>query len=250
MYNNIINRAKSRILDEYTEKHHIIPKSLGGNNSKTNIVRLTAREHFICHMLLVKMTNDRSRYQMMKAADMMRIKNKSQNRYKINSRTYEILKRNASIAMSQLTKGKPKHTESSKKLLSESRKGKPSTFKGKFHTDENKKLLAERRSKACISPTGIVYSSTKEAGIAHNMSGVAIRGHIARGVSGWKYFNEQDQILVESKRKPKKSMRGVSQSKTHVENRIKSRLSKTDYYKNRELTIEKMSIAAKLKNVI
>jgi len=56
-YYNIINYAKSRTLlpDVYTEKHHIIPKSLGGDNSKDNLVKLTAKEHFICHLLLPKM---------------------------------------------------------------------------------------------------------------------------------------------------------------------------------------------------
>ena len=42
-YFNIVNRAKSRLLEEntYIENHHIIPKSLGGNNSKDNLVKLT-----------------------------------------------------------------------------------------------------------------------------------------------------------------------------------------------------------------
>ena len=57
-YYNIIQRAQSRILpaDVYTEKHHIIPSSLGGSNSISNIASLTSREHFICHLLLTKMT--------------------------------------------------------------------------------------------------------------------------------------------------------------------------------------------------
>ena len=38
----------------YFELHHILPKSLGGSNRKKNLARLTAREHFICHWLLVK----------------------------------------------------------------------------------------------------------------------------------------------------------------------------------------------------
>ena len=51
IYCNLTERAKSRELpkETYIEKHHIIPRSLGGNNSKNNIVSLTAREHFICH---------------------------------------------------------------------------------------------------------------------------------------------------------------------------------------------------------
>lgn len=38
----------------YYENHHIIPRSLNGSNSSENLVLLTAREHFICHWLLVK----------------------------------------------------------------------------------------------------------------------------------------------------------------------------------------------------
>lgn len=57
LYYAIITSAKTRNISiEYCEKHHIIPKSLGGDNSKDNLVELTYREHFICHMLLTKMT--------------------------------------------------------------------------------------------------------------------------------------------------------------------------------------------------
>lgn len=54
-YFNIVDKAISqRDIIGYTEIHHIIPKSMGGNNTKDNLVVLTAREHFICHLLLVK----------------------------------------------------------------------------------------------------------------------------------------------------------------------------------------------------
>lgn len=39
----------------YLEKHHIIPRALGGSNNRSNLVDLTAREHFIAHMLLTRM---------------------------------------------------------------------------------------------------------------------------------------------------------------------------------------------------
>jgi 5-methylcytosine-specific restriction endonuclease McrA len=42
--------------DVYCETHHIIPKSLGGSDTPDNLVNLTAREHFIAHRLLTKMT--------------------------------------------------------------------------------------------------------------------------------------------------------------------------------------------------
>jgi len=56
IYNELIaNRQNNPHPKEvYTEKHHIIPKSLGGSNKKSNIVALSAREHFIAHCLLAK----------------------------------------------------------------------------------------------------------------------------------------------------------------------------------------------------
>jgi hypothetical protein len=38
----------------YTERHHIQPKCLGGTDDHKNLVRLTAREHFVVHHLLTK----------------------------------------------------------------------------------------------------------------------------------------------------------------------------------------------------
>ena len=57
-YNLLINRAKGRTLEGYSEKHHIIPKCMGGSDSKDNLVRLTAEEHYVAHQLLVKMYPD------------------------------------------------------------------------------------------------------------------------------------------------------------------------------------------------
>ena len=54
-YDAIIAKARLRHVQiGYTEKHHIIPKSLGGGNGH-NLVRLNVREHFICHWLLIRM---------------------------------------------------------------------------------------------------------------------------------------------------------------------------------------------------
>jgi len=54
IYNQIIERAQSRQLEGYKEKHHIMPKCIGGLDIKENLVELTAREHFLCHILLCK----------------------------------------------------------------------------------------------------------------------------------------------------------------------------------------------------
>ena len=72
-YYGIIERALQRdtviITDFYYEKHHILPKSLFSvhKNSKENLVYLTLKEHFICHLLLTKITSGKDRYKMSKA---------------------------------------------------------------------------------------------------------------------------------------------------------------------------------------
>jgi hypothetical protein len=53
-YNLLITRAQNRKLTGYSELHHIIPKCLGGKDAVTNLVALTAPEHFLAHQLLVK----------------------------------------------------------------------------------------------------------------------------------------------------------------------------------------------------
>ena len=90
-YNLLTTRAKGRVITEYTERHHIIPQSLGGSNDKDNLVDLTAREHFICHWLLIKMTEGEARSKMLYALHGMRAENRYQQRYSstITARVYE-----------------------------------------------------------------------------------------------------------------------------------------------------------------
>lgn len=54
-YSLLISRAVGQTLEGYTEKHHILPRCMGGTDDPENLVRLTAREHFVAHQLLVKM---------------------------------------------------------------------------------------------------------------------------------------------------------------------------------------------------
>lgn len=85
----------------YTEKHHILPKSMGGSDSKTNLIQITSRKHFLAHYLLTKCVKQKtpSWYSMVKAFNMMNIAGKHQQRY-INSRLYESNKKHARAAMS------------------------------------------------------------------------------------------------------------------------------------------------------
>lgn len=67
-YYAIIQNANQRVGNtDYIEKHHIIPRSLGGNNNTENLVKLTAREHFVCHLLLTKMVSGPFKHKMLSA---------------------------------------------------------------------------------------------------------------------------------------------------------------------------------------
>lgn len=109
LYLRIINNAKLHTRTKknaFYENHHITPKSLGGNNSKTNLVLLTPREHFICHYLLCKMYSKQSVewYKMVNAFNMMSVHGITHNRY-INSRLYSIYKKEHSRIMSEFQSG-------------------------------------------------------------------------------------------------------------------------------------------------
>ena len=124
-YFSIITNASNRVNQNgYTERHHIIPKSMGGNRSKSNIVRLTGREHFICHRLLFRMVTGIDKQKMALALKML---TRLSNSVRITSRTFENIRSNASTAHSILKTGKPSPL-----------KGKP----GKPHSDETKMILA------------------------------------------------------------------------------------------------------------
>ena len=62
IYNQLIERGKVRNFTnrkvQYFEKHHIIPHCLGGSDDDSNLVNLTAREHFLAHWLLHRIYPD------------------------------------------------------------------------------------------------------------------------------------------------------------------------------------------------
>ena len=107
-YNSITERARNRILESYTENHHIIPRSLGGTDDRNNLVKLTAREHFICHWLLTKMHTGESRAKMIYALNGMKRSNDFAQRYetKITARVYEKLKKEFAEVHSATMKGR------------------------------------------------------------------------------------------------------------------------------------------------
>lgn len=56
IYNSLIAKAKDNVFnsDEYFETHHIIPKGMDGSDDINNLVKMTARQHFVAHWLLFR----------------------------------------------------------------------------------------------------------------------------------------------------------------------------------------------------
>ena len=98
IYQNLIDRSKNRIknIDEYYESHHIIPRCLGGDNTQENLTDLTAREHFIAHLCLVRIYP--GNHSLVRAAVMMTCGSSKHQRS--GNRIYEWLRKQHSVAMS------------------------------------------------------------------------------------------------------------------------------------------------------
>ena len=151
IYFLIIDRARERLITEYVEKHHIIPKCLNGTNDKENIIRLTAREHFIVHRLLIRMVKlPLHRQKMGLALSMFRTECKNHPGRKLTSHDYEIIR----IEVSKACKGR-KPSDACFDALSIKLKGVPLK-------DEHKNKLSDalRKIITCkiIGPDDVIYN--------------------------------------------------------------------------------------------
>lgn len=173
-YNTLIDRARTRTIlpGIYFEKHHIIPKCLGGNNEPDNIVNLFPEEHYIAHLLLVKIHPTEKK--LVYAARLMCRDSKNTKR---NNKEYAWLKerfinlkkgiprtdeekekiRNGNIGKqrSEITKERIKIARSKQLITEESNRKRSNTAKekgirppswiGKTHTEDTKRKISESK---------------------------------------------------------------------------------------------------------
>ena len=188
IYYSIVNRAWSRPTVGYVERHHIIPKSMGGSNDRSNIVSLTAREHFICHRLLTKMVLDpKHKISMANAVWMMQSTSGNQLRYHIAGHTYAKMKQDISEAY----RLNPNHrSESSKRKQS-------TTMKGRKHTTETKAKLSE----AMIGKNkGKVYGPSSLKGTILSDDVKKKISNTLKGRPGVSHTDESKKKISESKK--------------------------------------------------
>ncbi len=82
-YDRLVQKRRSSPVIGYSEKHHVIPRCLGGTDDAANIVALTGREHFVAHVLLAKIHGGKL------WMPVLRMKNRNGQEKYINSRLYE-----------------------------------------------------------------------------------------------------------------------------------------------------------------
>lgn len=131
IYIELMERASNRDLKGYSEKHHIVPKCMGGDDKPRNIAVLTPEEHYLAHLLLVKIYPDNSK--LVCAANMMTV---DSNGCRMNNKRYKWVreKYSANKSISQIGNkyalGK-KHSKETKIKMSKIKKANP-PLKGKF----------------------------------------------------------------------------------------------------------------------
>ena len=171
-YNQLVENAKSRKgLSGYRERHHIVPKSLGGTDDPENLVDFTAREHFIAHLLLAKIHGGK----MIHAVYMMSTREGYTNRTyeKMRIQFIEGIKNNKvrGDRISKALKGRPK-TEEHKEAYRQSRingvgwvcpeskkeqqrttmKGSGNPMWGKTHDEEARRIISEANLQKLVCP--------------------------------------------------------------------------------------------------
>lgn len=143
-YERLIQRARSRTLVGYFERHHVVPRCIGGSNDAWNIVALTAEEHMTAHLLLVRIhSGNRSIFF---AAHMMRI-GSARMVGRSRNKAYSWLRKRHALATASVHTGR-KHSAATLVRLSESHRGIPSNKKGmRYSADVRARMSAAQRGK-------------------------------------------------------------------------------------------------------
>jgi hypothetical protein len=152
IYEDIVRRGKTRNIvsdNVYYERHHIIPRCVGGEDIEDNIVILTAREHYIAHQLLIKMYPNEKK--LIYAANMMTVHD-SDNRS--CNRRYEWLRR-------KFSENHPCKTSKTKDKISR-------TLSSYYATEEYKSIVDNRRkskleTRTCYCGCGSTFEVNRES---------------------------------------------------------------------------------------
>ena len=175
IYIELMERSFERQLTGYVEKHHVIPKCMGGDDQSRNLAILTPEEHYLAHLLLVKIYPKNNK--LVFAANMMCIN-------RPNNKKYGWIKRKHSKAQSESKKGKKPSLETKQKM-SESQKGNKYCLGRKLSSETKQKMSEALKGKKRSLET-IQKMSDANKGNKHCL--------------GYKHSPEAKQKISESKK--------------------------------------------------
>jgi hypothetical protein len=158
-YFSIVENARNKTAAGYKERHHIIPKCMGGTDTIENLVDLTAKEHFICHLLLVKAVDTTYKKKMNYA--FWRMCNGSEKRYKPSSRFYEMGKLGFVESQTGHAPYLLSHTDKTRKKIGESMSAGLSRL--------SKAEMKQRMLNSCCDPS--VYTEERAFKISRSSLG-------------------------------------------------------------------------------
>lgn len=173
IHNDIIEKARlyNGSLENGIERHHIIPRSLGGSDAEENIVKLSYRQHYVIHKLLVKLTSGRDRWKMICALKRFAYSSN----VIVTSSQYDIIRREHARLCSIYQSGR-KATDEAKKNMSIAQKKRyletPSKLRGYSHTEETREKMRESQGGDKNHQCGKPRTPEERAKISASMKGV------------------------------------------------------------------------------
>lgn len=158
-------KAKDRkTVEGYKEIHHIIPRCMNGTDDPSNLVELTAKEHFIAHLLLTEVypKSQKLKYALWMMASMQAA---HQNRYRVSANLYSIIKEQ--IAKKSI-EHKKKISESLKKAYQENRR---TTNAGKKMPKEFGEKISKAKKGMVGTNKGVAMSEEQKRKISETLKG-------------------------------------------------------------------------------
>lgn len=209
VYTQLISHRKDNPLEKskdlYTELHHILPRCLGGTDDEVNLVRLTAREHFIAHRLLAKMYP--SVIDLRFAALKMARKRGSPF---MNSRLFELYKAEHAEFMSRFISQRvvsPATRIKISKFMKGRFVGEKNGFFGRTHSQETKdKISLINKGKESPNPKGVPRSEKDRLAIRegvlrgdkHPMKDPEIARRHSEKMKGKRFTEEHKQKIAQA----------------------------------------------------
>ena len=199
-YFNIIRNRIANPVEGYTERHHIHPESLGGSNAKENFVDLTAREHYLCHLLLTKMLTGAAKKSMHFAFYAMSRKKEGMERYVPNSHVYEIVRKKIDRTPSDETRRKMSEAQKNRPALSE--EGRANLSKGvkASYTPELRQKRSEQFKGRTFSDETLARMSAAKSGVkrsdeSRKKQSEAVSGENNHRARCWVLLTPENEIL-------------------------------------------------------